>query len=415
MKTIFTIFTFLFFSTNFASQWIAQSTGNISTSSFKDVYAITQDVVIVSGSSGTLLKTTDGGMTWQRKNSGTTQHLGKIQFPTSDVGYVIEASGKLLKTTDAGETWSSINLENISSIYSISCINENLIFLSCKDANYNSVLLISNDGGTSWERILANDSQQNFFDIQFLTGEIGYASSNSEYYSSENNILKTVDGGKSWMQIDDSRATFNFIDSDKGFSYHSGLLKTVDGGKNFERLGQGSLYLLAKIFHINDNVIWGIFEDFTLCGCGKRGLVRVTYNSINGYKEYVQNIDAYISSIYFSNEKVGYAVGSQNGIAKIWKNTQADLTLETKEDELKNAISIYPNPATDHITISLNNTESKLTYISLTDMTGKVVYSQNVKDNANKQTIDVRKFSKGNYMLTIQNQKESHSQKIMIR
>lgn len=414
MKTILTLFAILFLNFNCSAQWIEQNVGNTTASNFTDVYAITPDIVIVTGSNGTILKTTDGGTTWQQKNSGTTQDLGKIHFPTSDIGYVIEGDKKLLKTNDGGETWLSIpiSVENINLIYSLSCINENLIFLSCNDANSNSVLLKSSNGGSSWEKVVGNDSQIKFYDIQFLNGETGYASSSNVYHSSENNILKTLDGGKNWIQINDSRGPFNFINGSEGFSYQFGLLKTTDGGNNFVKLGQSSLYLLSKIFAINENTVWGIFEDLTLCGCGTRGLVRMTNSSENGYKEYLQIKNAYISSIYFSNEKLGYAVGMENSKAKIWKNSQADLTLDSKEEELKNSVSIYPNPASDKITISLSQS-SKESFISLIDMTGKVVHSQNV--NTNKINIDVRGFSKGNYILTIQNQKQSHSQKILIK
>ncbi|WP_312768168.1 YCF48-related protein [Epilithonimonas sp.] len=415
MKTILTLFAFWFFNFNCSAQWIEQNVGNITASNFIDVYAITPDNVIVVGNNGTILKTTDGGTTWQQKNSGTTQDLGKIQFPTSNIGYIIEASGKLLKTNDGGETWSSITLDNISSIYSLSCVNENLIFLSCIDSNSKTVLLKSNDGGNSWEKVNGNDAQAKFYDIQFFNEEIGYATSSYTPYTYLNKILKTQDGGKNWVEIiEPYYSPFNFINKDIGFYYTNGFYKTADGGNNFVRLGYGSIHNIKSIFSINENTVWGIFEEQTMCGCGPRGLVRMTYSPENGYQEYQQNHNAYISSIYFSNVKVGYAVGMEDSKAKIWKNVQADLTLDAKEDELKNSIRIYPNPASDKITISLSSPLSREFFVILVDMTGKVVYSQNV-NNINKTTIDVRCFSKGNYILTIQNQKQSHSQKIVIK
>ena len=414
MKDIFTIFTFLCFCIICSAQWVAQSTGNVNASTFTDVYAITPEIVIVTGDNGTILKTNNGGSTWQQKSSGTNQTLGKIQFPTPNTGYVVSDGAQLLKTTDSGDTWFPIDVPNISSIYSMSCINQNLIFLSCKDASYNSILFKSSNGGISWEKVIGNDLQQKFFDIQFLNGEIGYASSSSVYHSSENNILKTLDGGNNWVQIDNSRGSFNFTGGSEGFSYQFGLLKTTDGGENFVKLGQGSLYLLSKIFPINENAVWGIFEDLTLCGCGKRGLVRMTYDSENGYKEYVQNLDAYISSIYFSNEKLGYAVGRENGKASIWKNTTADLTLNTKENEFKKSINVFPNPTSDKIHISMNNQLSDEMTIAISDMTGKLIHQQNF-NNKKELTIDVHNFIKGNYILTVKNQSQSYSQKIIIK
>lgn len=416
MKTFLTLFVFWFFSFNCLAQWVEQNIGNVTASNFTDVYAITPDIVIVVGTNGVILKTTDGGTTWQQKNSGTTQNLGEIQFPTSNIGYVTATNGKLLKTTDGGETWAAIELGSNVVLNNISCVNENLIFLSCLDSNGNSFLLKSSDGGGSWEAVVGNDSQVKFYDIQFFNEEIGYATSSYNPYDNLNKILKTQDGGKNWVEIiEPYYSPFNFINKDTGFYYTNGFYKTTDGGSNFIRLGYGSIHNLTNIFAINENTVWGIYNEQTLCGCGRRGLVRMTHSSENGYKEYLQDQNAYMSSIYFSNEKLGYAVGVENGIAKIWKNTQADLTLDAKEDELKNSINIYPNPASDKITISLNNQPLKESFVSLVDMTGKVVYSQNVNNNTNKLTIDVRPFSKGNYILTIQNQKQSHSQKIIIK
>ncbi|MDP9956303.1 hypothetical protein J2X97_001940 [Epilithonimonas hungarica] len=395
----------------------ALNVGNTAATNFTDVYAITSDIVIVVGTNGTIIKTTDGGVTWQQKNSGTTQNLGKIQFPKSDIGYVVEGGGKLLKTIDGGETWLSIpiTVENINSVYSLSCVNENLIFLSCVDSNSKTVLLKSSNGGGSWETVNGNDEQAKFYDIQFFNEEIGYATSNYIPYTNLNKILKTQDGGKNWFEIiEPYYSPFNFINKDIGFYYTNGFYKTTDGGNNFEILGYGSIHNVTSIFAINENTVWGIFDEQTMCGCGQRGLVRMTYSSENGYKEYLQIMSAYISSIYFSNVKVGYAVGMEDSKAKVWKNTQADLTLDAKEGELKNSISIYPNPASDKITISLNNQPLKESFVSIIDMTGKVVYSQNI-NNANKLTIDVRGFSKGNYIVTIQNQKQNHSQKIIIK
>jgi len=416
MKIFLTTILLLIFHFNSQAQWIELNVGNTSASNFTDVYAITPDTVIVVGANGTILKTTNGGATWQQKNSGTTQNLGKVKFPTSDIGYVIEAGGKLLKTTDGGETWLSIpiTIENINSIYSLSCVNENLIFLSCTDSNSNSILLKSSNGGSSWEKVIGNDIQAKFYDIQFFNEEIGYATSNYISYNNLNKILKTQDGGKNWMEIIETYySPFNFVNKDIGFYYTNGFYKTTDGGNNFVRLGYGSIHNITSIFAINENTVWGIFEEQTMCGCGERGLVRMTYTPEKGYQEYQQNHSAYFSSVFFSNEKLGYAVGIHDSKAKVWKNTQADLTLNAKENEIKNPISVFPNPTSDKINVTINNKFSQEFTISMSDMTGKRVYHQNFK-NKNELTIDVRSFAKGNYILTIQNQKQNYSQKIII-
>lgn len=110
---------------------------------------------------------------------------------------------------------------------------------------------------------------------------------------------------------------------------------------------------------------------------------------------------------------MGYAVGTENTKAKILKNAQADLTLDAKENEIKNQISVFPNPTSDKINVTINSKFSQEFTISMSDMTGKSVYNQNFK-NKNELIIDAKNFAKETYVLILKNQKQSYSQKIII-
>src|SRR5690625_3512744 len=88
------------------AQWVEIAPGV--DNALYDIYAITPDIVVAVGDNGTIIKTIDGGETWQQKESGTSNRLTKLQFPTSDIGYIIGGGGIFLKTIDSGETWFSI-------------------------------------------------------------------------------------------------------------------------------------------------------------------------------------------------------------------------------------------------------------------------------------------------------------------
>lgn len=68
--------------------------------------------------------------------------------------------------------------------------------------------------------------------------------------------------------------------------------------------------------------------------------------------------------------------------------------LSVADDELRNAISVYPNPTSNFITIS--NANASIKNVKLIDVTGKVIYNNN-----NAEPIDVRNYSKGLYILKI--------------
>ena len=57
------------------------------------------------GTSGTILETTDGGATWSAQASGTTVLLTGVAFAGVD-GFAVGAGGTILATTDGGSTWS---------------------------------------------------------------------------------------------------------------------------------------------------------------------------------------------------------------------------------------------------------------------------------------------------------------------
>lgn len=75
--------------------------------------------------------------------------------------------------------------------------------------------------------------------------------------------------------------------------------------------------------------------------------------------------------------------------------------LSTDEFDLNHGLSIYPNPSLDEINI--NSRTSAITNISISDVSGKVIYSENNLDTDQK-TLNIATFSEGLYFITINNQ-----------
>ena len=62
------------------------------------------------GNIGTIVKTTDGGTTWNSQSSGTSYFLYSVYFPDTNIGYAVGGDplgnfGNILKTTNGGTTW----------------------------------------------------------------------------------------------------------------------------------------------------------------------------------------------------------------------------------------------------------------------------------------------------------------------
>ncbi len=54
---------------------------------------------------GKVLKTTNGGLNWDVQITPLTENLYEIHFPSTDTGYIASWSGKILKTTNGGVTF----------------------------------------------------------------------------------------------------------------------------------------------------------------------------------------------------------------------------------------------------------------------------------------------------------------------
>ena len=59
----------------------------------------------VVGQSGTILRTTDGGVTWVAQTSGTTAWLIGVSFTDANNGTAVGTFGTIVRTTDGGATW----------------------------------------------------------------------------------------------------------------------------------------------------------------------------------------------------------------------------------------------------------------------------------------------------------------------
>ena len=71
---------------------------------------------------------------------------------------------------------------------------------------------------------------------------------------------------------------------------------------------------------------------------------------------------------------------------------------------LINNFNVYPNPASNKVTIEINNSKDEKISISLKDILGKEVFVKQLETINAKQVIDVSNLVKGVYLLEITTQ-----------
>ena len=77
--------------------------------------------------------------------------------------------------------------------------------------------------------------------------------------------------------------------------------------------------------------------------------------------------------------------------------------------------NVYPNPANEKINIVFNSQLENVKSVVIRDNLGRVVYENDHLNSLNEQTIDVSKFSKGLYFISVESNKKTFTKKVILQ
>lgn len=163
----------------------------------RDLYAIrfapAGKVGWIVGEDGIIMKTEDSGATWSKQDSGTKKNLFNL-YPIDDQQVVaVGADGTIVRTADGGSHWTTEASPKVVSLFGI-------VFLD-KDTGFTvgefSTILATTDGGQSWKLAYGGNTSDftvgPYFSIAFSDPQHGIACGLA------GDLLVTADGGKSWQ------------------------------------------------------------------------------------------------------------------------------------------------------------------------------------------------------------------------
>lgn len=94
-----------------------------------------------------------------------------------------------------------------------------------------------------------------------------------------------------------------------------------------------------------------------------------------------------------------------------WQITYESNTVSIPEKNQLNKFKIYPNPANENVTITIDHNLIAYT-INLRDISGRIIYTENTNTRSN--TIDISQVSKGLYFVELVNSDERWLKKLLI-
>lgn len=214
---------------------------------------------------GILVKTTDGGENWSVAGTGNDwSEVWKIGFADSQHGWIVGSyngdHGMILGTNDGGNTWTPQVTadEDYPILYSLSFTDANNVWASGRGGD----VYHSTNGGQTWNLQTTIDLPgYSGVYINFVTDQIGYASSYYELY-------KTTDGGDNWTELSTEYyfTDMSFLDAQTGWaaSHNGDIMYTSDGGANWSNQEVSASYLSDILFlDENNGYACGLSEDAT--------------------------------------------------------------------------------------------------------------------------------------------------------
>ena len=272
----------------------------------QDVYFMDILNGLVVGDNGLILVTTDGGKIWGRidvdmRPPGAGQRQGgrpgagggppgagggppagmfgggggaplyNIYFVDENVGYITGGRATILKTEDGGKTWARKTAMSDTpgrdgrpgrlraNLMGIQMISETTGFI----AGSENTILKTTDGGETWigssERARVGETRNNLEGIWFVSPTTGWL------IGSFGTLMRTTDGGETWEKrnlasVDDNLFGIHFLDENTGWICGQGglILHTTDGGETWNQQKTESYDDLHDIIFVDAMVGWTV-------------------------------------------------------------------------------------------------------------------------------------------------------------
>ena len=280
-----------------------------------------------------LMKTVDGGMSWQASPHASNAGLTDICFTDAANGY--SCGNNFYYTHNSGASWNytycyfanGVDMYDefngwtftINKVYKVTNGGENVDYQFTSDKSIladisaldsanayavgrNVSIFSTNDGGYTWQEI-SNGTRTDLYSVFFLNENDGWTG------GSEQTLLSTHDGGRHWNYHDVYASTYTindiqFINPDTGWFVDGDVHMSTDGGLSWSQT-TGWIYPITDLFFFNYQFGW--------C-TGSEGRLYKSVNGGNDWQEKISGTDKDLKAVYFTDENTGWIAG--NGIVK---------------------------------------------------------------------------------------------------
>gem|GEM_PF-6137052 len=294
-----------------ADHWILQSPAP-TTQSLLESFFLNGSLGYAVGDAGTVLKTHDGGSSWQKQTIETLQSLTSVCFLNADTGFAVGTGGVIFKTVDGGNHWVAKNSGLLTVFYRVRFLNWNLGFV----VGANGGILKSTDGGESWIK------QNSGFAGSVLDISIW---SNDTAFAIGDGVKRTSDGGVTWVTCllyNRPLHSISFPTHDmgvivSGLYTRTDIFKSTDGGTTW--IKDPNQYVPGV--NNQPRLFSGHFiSKDTGYAVGDTGTIFKTTNAAASWVPQSCDTRHTLNSVFFPVADTGYIVGDSGTVLKLVRN-----------------------------------------------------------------------------------------------
>lgn len=374
----------------------------------KNLYALSlpsKDAIYVVGEDGIILKSQDVGANWSTDYIPDSSDIYSSFFINDNTGYISGASGMIYKTVDGGNIWMDVSdSNNTDTLFSIFFTDGTTGFA----VGSNGRLIMTNDGGNSWTAInsgTANDLNS----VCFASADTGYA------VGDHGTVLKTVDGGFNWELIPISSAQYINFTSIRLLNSHYGyIIGNLGTYGKLLKIDHSFVWMYTPSYYYNE--LYGIFiQDmsniYTVGGMG------TIIKTADGFSSCIPNYGSCsdLNAISFINPDTGFVVGDGGVILRTTMGSVLDVP-EFISDKNNFDVLVYPNPAENNISFSFELADKSAVVLNVYDILGHLISKNEFEDlpvGFNEINLNCSSFASGLYYYQLIADKSSASGKFI--
>jgi len=337
--------------TDGGNTWTDQSSG-YSGFRFNDIWAFSEDTIMMCGLQGVVIHTTDGGENWIADTVAPDIQLGGISF-VGETGYVCGDMGTVYKTENMGNNWTLIPTPNNAVLHDIDFLSEDFGFICGSNCIY-----YTGDGGQTWQEPLSFPHPN----VNWWLRSLAIVNENIVFVCGDaGEIYKTINGGKDWQLLEN--------------------IPTQESIQSIVALDENNIY-----------------------ACGFEGTVMQSPDGGENWELMSASSQEHFNSIHFTPEGNGFLCTWQGEVLRY-----LNPTIGIVEPLIDNNTCLYPNPAADLVNIS---SDYPMQSLNVYNFAGQVVLTETINNTTYR--VNTSKLDAGIYLFQIETNEGRIAKRIII-